>query len=132
MPKAHAGHMVHEGFARLNDSKIFIGLLMIVMNIGSKYITVKLSDTQESYLKNNVAREVIIFCACWLGTRDIYISIILTASFFILTEHLFNENSPMCVVPQRYIKKPESTKVVSQEQLNEALETVKRAVNQLN
>ena len=131
MSKRHTGHIVHEGFARVNDSKIFIGLLMIVMNIGSKYITVKLSDSQEAYLRNNVAREVIIFCACWLGTRDIYISIILTASFFILTEHLFNETSPLCLLPHRFRKKAEPQEV-TQAQLKEAVETVKRAVNQLN
>lgn len=126
----HPGHFVHGLFSQLNDSKFFVGLLMIIMNIGSKYITVKLSDTQEAYLRNNVAREIIIFCACWLGTRDIYISIIITASFFILTEHMFNEKSPLCIVPRSYRKKSESQEI-TKAQLDEAVETVKRAVNQL-
>jgi hypothetical protein len=121
---------VHQTFIRLNESKFFVGILMIVMNIGSKYITVKMSNSQESYMRNNVAREVIIFCACWLGTRDIYISIILTASFFILTEHLFNEDSCLCVIPKRF-RTPASSQTVTKEQLTQAMETVNRAVSQL-
>jgi len=131
MPK-HVGHRVHEGFSILNDSKLFVGILMIVMNIGSKYITVKLSDNQEAFLRNNIAREVIIFCACWMGTRDIYISIIVTASFFILTEHMFNEDSPICVLPKRFRVKVSEDQRVTKGQLKEAVETVKRAVAQMN
>ena len=91
-----------SGIAALNNSKLFAGIIMILMNIGSKYITVKLSDSQEAYLRNYVAREILIFAVCWMGTRDIYMSITLTAAFFILTHHLFNENSRLCVLPHKF------------------------------
>jgi hypothetical protein len=93
---------VNFGVSKLNESKYFTGLIMIMLNIGSKYITVKLSKSQEAYVKNNIARELLIFSVCWMGTRDIYISIILTASFFVLTQHLFNEESRFCILPQKY------------------------------
>ena len=128
--RKHIGHVVHHGLTTLNDSKVFVGILMIVMNIGAKYVQVKLSDTQESYIRNYVAREIIVFCACWLGTRDIYMSIILTASFFILTEHIFNEKSPLCIVPQCY-RYPSVSQTVTKEQLKDAVETVKKAAEQL-
>jgi hypothetical protein len=35
----------------------------------------------------------------WMGTRDIYAALGLTAVFTILSEHLFNEESTMCIVP---------------------------------
>ena len=35
----------------------------------------------------------------WMGTRDIYAALGLTAIFTILSEHLFNEESSMCIVP---------------------------------
>jgi hypothetical protein len=37
-----------------------------------------------------------------MGTRDIYTALGLTAVFTILSEHLFNEESRLCVVPQEY------------------------------
>jgi hypothetical protein len=38
----------------------------------------------------------------WMGTRDIYTALMLTAAFVILSDHLFNEESSLCVVPQQY------------------------------
>ena len=98
----HVLKHVHSGASILNNSKLFAGILMILMNIGSKYITVRLSESQEAFLRNNVAREVIIFAVCWMGTRDILLATILTTSFYILTQHLFNETSPYCILPERH------------------------------
>ena len=37
-----------------------------------------------------------------MGSRDILIALALTAIFTVLTDHLFNEESPMCVIPMKY------------------------------
>ena len=86
----------------LNDSKFFSGLIMLLMNIGSKYITIELSKTQSQYLKGTIARQLLIFCISWMGTRDIFKALALTAFFNILTGHLFNEESDYCIVPHQY------------------------------
>ena len=86
----------------LNNSKFFAGLVMIMLNIGSKYITIELSKSQEAYLKNRVCRQILIFAISWMGSRDILIALALTAIFTVLTDHLFNEESPMCVIPMKY------------------------------
>ena len=39
---------------KINNSKIFAGIIMIMLNIGSKYITIKLSKSQEEYFKNSI------------------------------------------------------------------------------
>ena len=38
----------------------------------------------------------------WMGTRDIYTALGLTAIFTILSDHLFNEDSNLCIVPHKY------------------------------
>ena len=78
----------------------FAGLVMIMLNIGSKYITIELSNTQEEYLRNKVGRQILIFSISWMGTRDIYLALGLTAVFTILTQYLFNENSSFCILPK--------------------------------
>jgi hemerythrin superfamily protein len=83
----------------LNNSKFFAGIVMIMLNIGSKYITIKLSKSQELYLRNTIARQLLIFSIIWMGTRDVLISLIMTAVFKVLTEHLFNEESSLCIIP---------------------------------
>jgi len=45
----------------LNNSKFFAGIVMIMLNIGSKYITIKLSKSQEAYLRNTIARQLLSF-----------------------------------------------------------------------
>ncbi|MBH41237.1 MAG: hypothetical protein CL685_00805 [Candidatus Magasanikbacteria bacterium] len=84
----------------LNNSKFFAGLVMIMLNIGSKYITIKLSKSQEQYLRNTIARQLLIFSIIWMGTKDILISLAMTAVFVVMTDHLFNEQSQYCIIPQ--------------------------------
>ena len=116
---------VHKIVENLNTSKYFIGIMMILLNIGSKYITVKLSKSQEAYVRNHVLRELLIFSVCWMGTRDIYISLILTAVFFVLTQHLFNEESKFCVLPKRYreyhLFDTNKDGEISQQEINDAV-----------
>ena len=52
----------------INTSKFFAGFVMIMLNIGSKYITIKLSKSQEAYLRNTIARQLLIFSIIWMGT----------------------------------------------------------------
>ena len=122
---------VNEGVGKLNESKLFTGIMMIMLNIGSKYVTVKLSKSQEAYIRNNIARELLIFSVCWMGTRDIYTSIILTASFFVLTQHLFNEESTYCILPQKYrefhLFDTNEDNVVSPQEITDAVNLLTRA-----
>ena len=46
-----------------------------MLNIGSKYITIELSKSQEQYLKNKIGRQILIFAISWMGSRDILIAL---------------------------------------------------------
>ena len=86
----------------LNNSKFFAGVIMILLNVGSKFITIQFSKSTEEYLKWTVSKQLLVFAMAWMGTRDIYAALGLTAVFTILSEYLFNEESSMCIVPQKY------------------------------
>jgi len=85
----------------LNNSKFFAGVIMILLNVGSKFIAIQFSRSTEEYLKLNVTKQILVFSMAWMGTRDIYTALILTAVFTVLSDHLFNEESPYCIVPER-------------------------------
>jgi len=93
---------LHNHIMFLNNSKFFAGVVMILLNIGSKFISIKFSKSTEEYLKMNITKQLLIFAMAWMGTRDIYIALVLTAVFTILSDHLFNEESPYCCVPDKY------------------------------
>ena len=118
--------------SRLNNSKFFAGIVMILMNIGSKYITIELSKSQEQYLKNTVGRQLLIFAISWMGSRDILIALALTAIFVTLTDHLFNEDSKFCIIPQKYrnfekVLDLDKNNIVTDDEVRKATEILEKA-----
>jgi len=86
----------------LNNSKFFAGVVMILLNIGSKFIQIQFSKSTEEYLKYSVSKQLLVFAMAWMGTRDIYTALGLTAIFTILSDYLFNEECSFCIVPHEY------------------------------
>lgn len=96
--------LVSSSIESLNESKFFAAIIMLILNIGSKYITVEFSESQEAYLRNAIGHQLLIFAICFVATKDMVMSVILTAAFTILSDHLFNENSKYCVLPESFKK----------------------------
>ena len=116
----------------VNESKLLIGIAMILLNIGSKYVDFKFTKSQEQLLRNGIAREILIFTIVFMGTRDIMYAVILTAAFVILSEHVFNEQSQYCLVPNQFKKisaliDTDNDGIVSPEEEAKALMTLKKA-----
>lgn len=93
---------VNHHVVYLNNSKFFAGVIMILLNVGSKFISIQFSRSTEEYMKFSLSKQLLVFAMAWMGTRDIYTALGLTAVFTILSEHLFNEESHLCVVPPEY------------------------------
>ena len=85
-------------FNSLNSSKILVGIAMIVFNIGSKFLVIDMSKSQQQFFKNIIIRRVTLFCIFFVATIDIGISLILTATFIILAFNIFNEDSKFSVL----------------------------------
>ena len=123
-----------DRFKNLNNNSFFAGMMLILLNIGSKYITVELSKSQEQYLKNSVARQLLIFAIAWMGSRDIVVALVLTGIFHVLTMYLFNEKSKFCIIPHEMrvyedILDLNGDGVVSEEEINKAREILQKAMN---
>ena len=128
-------NFLHNSLVSLNTNKFFAGLVMLVLNIGSKFITIEFSENQEEYLRNNIGRQILIFSVFFMATKDIYVSILMTASFFILSDHLFNEESRFCVLPKsiKKIKKAIDKNEdgdISDKELNQAIRVLEKAKQQ--
>ena len=93
---------LHANIQRINVSKIFAGLMIITLNIVSKYVNIGLSKSMESYLKYTFSRQLLVFSIAWMGTRDIYIAFFITFIFTLCAEYLFNEDSVFCVLSEDF------------------------------
>jgi hypothetical protein len=124
---------IHDHILYLNSSKFFAGVIMILLNIGSKFISVNFSKSTEEYLKFTLSKQILIFAMVWMASRDIYTALLLTAVFVILSEHLFNEESSLCIVPhtKRVLHKLEASQlnnnIVTEEELTTAITILEKA-----
>jgi len=116
----------------LNNSKFFAGVVMILLNVGSKFIQIQFSKSTEEYMKWSVSKQLLVFAMAWMGTRDIYTALGLTAVFTILSEYLFNEESSLCIVPHKYrilhkLVDTNNDGVVSEPELSAAIAVLEKA-----
>ena len=70
----------------LNDNKFFLGIMLLLLNVGSRYLVDEFSTNPEEYSRNLVLRRLAIFAVCFVGTHDIVTSLLLTAGFVILAQ----------------------------------------------
>ena len=116
----------------INESKFVIGIAMILLNVGSKYVDFKFTKSQEQLLRNGIAREILIFTIVFMGTRDIMYAILLTSAFIILSEYIFNEQSEYCLITDKFKKisaliDTNTDGIVTPEEEARALITLKKA-----
>ena len=89
---------LHDTITRINQSKIFAGIMIIVLNIASRFVNIKLSKSMESYFKYTFSKQLLIFAIAWMGTRDIYIALIITVLFTLIMDCLLNEECSICLL----------------------------------
>jgi len=121
----------HSVFS-LNNSKFFAGVIMILLNVGSKFITIQFSKSSEEYMKYSISKQILIFAMAWMGTRDIYAALGLTAVFTILSDFLFNEESSLCIVPHQYrvldkLMDTNDDGIVTEAELSQAMQVLEKA-----
>lgn len=128
---------LHDNIQAINNSKIFAGLMIITLNIVSKFANIRLGKTLEAYLKFTFSRQILVFAIAWMGTRDIYIAFFITVVFVILTEYLLHEDSMFFVLPEEFkdyhislLENENSSDTVTEEDIRKAKEVLERAKRQ--
>lgn len=106
----------------LNQNKIFIGVSMLLLNLGSRFLVEELSESQEDLFNNKVFRRIVLFCVIFIATKDIQTSFLLTGAFIIFVQGLFNENSKYCIMRKSNF----TNRGISKEEYNKAKHVVSR------
>lgn len=83
-----------EIFKNISESKYFIGIAMIIINFGSRFIIDEFSKEQKEFIKSIHFRRIIIFCVFYIATKDLLVAITLTIIFVLfISDLLFNDNT---------------------------------------
>ena len=119
----------------LNNSKFFFAIVMLLMNIGSKYVEIEFSKSQEHILRNFIIRELLIFSIVFVATKDVITSTLMTAAFTILSDYLLHEESALCIMPEKLqniadVVDSNNDNIITEEEERKALDILHRAEKQ--
>jgi hypothetical protein len=80
-----------------NGNLYFIGIMMLILNLGGRFIVMEVSKDQELFFQHPWVRRCLIFVVLFVATRNIAISFWLTIAVVLVLGYLFNENSALCM-----------------------------------
>lgn len=124
-------NVVNNHVQTINNSKIFAGLMIIILNIASRFVNLKLGKNVELYLKHTFSKQILVFAIAWMGTRDIYVALLITIGFIVLVDYLCNEDSKLCCIPEAFTQYHlDLDNKVTEIEVNKAKEVLERAKKQ--
>ena len=83
-----------------NTNPYFIGLMMLILNLGGRFISLEVTKKQEQFLQLPWVRRVLIFTVLFVATRSIWVAFWATVTVVLFLGYLFNENSALCIFGQ--------------------------------
>ena len=107
----------------LNTDKYIYAMMMILMNIGARYIEIDLEESHKKFLSSKIIRRLLIFTVAFIATRDVIASLIITCCFIILVLNLFNTKSRYCIIP----KNKQCVDTISPDEIKKAYNLLKKA-----
>ena len=82
----------------LSGNKYILGLMILLINIGARYIGNEVGDFMHKVLNHKFSRRFLIFLVLWMGTRDLVVAGVITISFIVIVTTIFNEHSDYCIL----------------------------------
>ena len=81
----------------INANPYFIGFMMLMLNLGGRFIGLELTKSQEAFLQNVWVRRLLIFIVLFMGTRNVLVAFWMWLAVVFLLGYVLNENSSMCI-----------------------------------
>jgi hypothetical protein len=115
--------MIDNILIELSNNKLFSGCLMLLTNLGGKYLAMEMPNNVDKIFVNNfILRYLVLFSIFFMATRDIKISILLSFLFFIIIRYFINENSTFCMI-KKY-DNDNQNKIISKNEFEKAKEII--------
>lgn len=83
--------------ASVNSNPYFIGLMMLLLNLGGRFLSLEISREQEKFLSQPMVRRFFLFAVLFVATRNVVIAAGLAILVILFLGYLFNENSELCL-----------------------------------
>lgn len=83
----------------LNTNPYLIGVFMLLLNLGGRFLSLELTKKQEAFLQSSWIRPIIFFTVVFIATRNLVAAFWITAFLFFILWVVANEHSPFCMIP---------------------------------
>ncbi len=81
----------------INTNPYFIGLMMIMLNLGGRFLGLEITPQQERFFQHPYVRRFLIFVVLFVATRNIWIAFWMTIVIVLFIGYLLNERSALCI-----------------------------------
>ena len=97
---------LEQAFMAINTNPYFIGLMMLLLNLGGRFLGMEISKEQEKLFQNPWVRRALVFTVLFVATRNVFVAAIMTIFVLLFMSFLFNENSELCLWKDSCAAKP--------------------------
>ena len=112
---------------KIAENKYFIGVVMIMMNIGARFMIEELTPKQKEWINTQTFRRFIVFCAFFAATRDLLAAVTLTIIFILFVGEFSTDNRDV-----ENKKKKKITNIDIQNELNSVINKVRMMAEEDN
>ena len=88
---------LEHAFMAINTNPYFIGLMMLLLNLGGRFLGMEISKEQEKVFQNPWVRRALVFTVLFVATRNVFVAGIMTVFVLLFLSFLLNENSELCL-----------------------------------
>ena len=92
-PVLEAFNPLEAGIAAFNTNPYFIGITMLLLNLGGRFLAMEITKEQEKFFQQTWVRGLLLFVVVFVATRNIVVAFWLSIIVMIILRLLLNENS---------------------------------------
>ena len=79
----------------INTNTYFIGLSMLILNLGGRHLAMSLTPEQDRFFQNPWIRRSMLFVVIFVATRNIFTALWMSIGIILSIGYLFNEHSDL-------------------------------------
>lgn len=103
-----------------NTNPYFIGLMMLLLNLGGRFLAMEVTKEQEKFFQNPWFRRILIFVVIFVATRNVFVAFWMALLIILIMSFMFNENSSLYVLKRTGAAAPTGASANSEQFQNQA------------
>ena len=80
-----------------NTNPYFIGIMMLLMNLGGRFLAMEVTKGQEKFFQDPWVRRLLIIIVIFIATRNLFVAFWLGLAVILVLSILLNETSPFYI-----------------------------------